>query len=120
QNNDTYTLINPDPRLRQLAQQTYTGDGDRCFPPELLREGDVETLQALLRGYLAGDGSVGPGGRVTCSTVSRSIVDGLQEISLKVGGAAVETAPDTKRAGAYGNRPLYKVTLYNKRNSQPR
>jgi len=105
---------------QRWAKATYTATGDRCLPRELLQRADTETLQALLDGYLVGDGHVSPTGRITATTVSRQMIDDLQELALKVGMAAVETAPDHIRSGAYGSRPLLKVTFYRDRNITPR
>jgi thymidylate synthase (FAD) len=74
----------------------------------------------MLRGYLRGDGSLSTSGKQTFSTISRHIVDGIQELALKVGYGAVEAAPDRARQGAYGTKPLYKGTILRERNSAPR
>lgn len=117
---DRYYLVDANPDLVRWAKQTYTDAGDRCLPRELLLRGDQETVEALLDGYLEGDGSVSATGKVTASTVSRQMVDDLQEVALKAGLAAVETTPDLKRTGAYGDRPLYRLTMYRGRNMEPR
>lgn len=115
---DTYRIEAPSERLQQLAKQTYTPAGDRCFPRELLTEGDLATLEALLEGYLQGDGSVTALGKITCSTVSRQLADDIQDLAMKTGRAATETAPDIERNGAFGNRPLLRLTVYRDRNLQ--
>jgi thymidylate synthase (FAD) len=120
QHDDRFRLSNPDSQLCHWAKQTYTAEGERCLPRELLLRGDVDTLQALLDGLLEADGSVSATGKITLSTVSRQMVDDVQELALKVGMAAVETGPDTARSGAYGTRPLYRITVYRDRNIEPR
>lgn len=118
--NNRYRILNTSSQLKLWAKQTYTESNDRCFPRELLERGDVETLTALFDGYLQGDGSISPTGKISCSTVSRQMVDDLQELALKVGYAAVEVGSDFKRDGAFGSRPLYKLTIYQQRNNNPR
>lgn len=107
-------------QVREWAKQTYTVDGERCFPREILDRGDAETIKALLDGYLVGDGCVSPTGKITCSTTSRQLVNDIQEAALKAGMSAVETEPDTERKGAFGTKPLYRLTIYSERNDEPR
>jgi thymidylate synthase (FAD) len=117
---DRYRLNSCSDRLRRWAKETYTESGDRCFPREILEHGDAETVRALLDGYLAGDGSVSATGMVTCSTVSRHLVGDIQEAALKAGMAATEKKPDMFRVGAFGTRPLYRLTIFRDRNMEPR
>lgn len=115
-----FTLSGLSEEIRGWAKDTYTEDGDRQMPRELLLRGDQGTLTALLDGYLTGDGSVTALGKVTASTVSHKMVDDLQELALKAGLAAVEIQPDTERSGAFGSAPLFRLTFYRERNMQPR
>lgn len=117
---DRYRLQSPSLQLRRWCESTYTASKDRCLPREILENGDAETIQAMLDGYLTGDGSVSATGKVSCSTVSRQMVSDIQEAALKCGLSAVETSPDIVRTGAFGDRPLYRMTIYSKRNSEPR
>lgn len=117
---DTYRLVGPSQELLSWAKATYTEEGERCLPRELLEKGDSETIQAMLDGFLMGDGNISPTGKITASTVSRQMVDDLQEAALKAGMSATETKADEKRLGAYGTRPLFKLTFYRDRNSEPR
>ena len=120
--NGTYRLAR-DEQTMLWAKQTYGEDGERCLPRELLRDGDLETLRALFEGYMRGDGSVKVSGRMTASTVSRQMVDDLQELALKIGLVAVETSPDETRRGAYGVKPVFKVSFYgvdNRTKTRPR
>jgi thymidylate synthase (FAD) len=118
--NGRFYLLGPSEQLMRWAKSTYTETGDRCLPRELLERGDAETVAALLDGYLTGDGNVSPTGKITATTVSRQMVDDIQELALKVGVAAVETSPDETRAGAFGTRPVYRLTIYRERNLEPR
>lgn len=116
-----YRLLSASDQLRSLAESTYTVTGDRCFPRDILQYGDAETIIAMLEGYLQGDGSVSAFGRVTCSTVSSQLVDDIQEAAVKAGMSAIQGRSDVDRRGAYGTRPLHRLTIiYRKRNTQPR
>lgn len=119
-NGDTYRVVGLPEDVRKWAKETYTETGDRCFPRELLLNADAETLTAMLGGYLDGDGSRSDTVKWTCSTVSRQLVDDLQELALKCGVAAVENASDIERRGAFGTRPVFRLTIYRPRNMQPR
>lgn len=118
---DKYRLKDVSSELNKWSKLTYTKTGDRCFPREILENGDAQTIRAMLDGYLEGDGHVTALGKITCSTVSRQLVDDIQEAALKCGLAAIETSPDLTRNGAYGEnpRPLYKITIYRERNMMP-
>ena len=109
-----------DETVWQWAKDTYTADRDRCLPRDLLMRGDQETLQALLDGYLMGDGSVSPLGKVTASTISTTLVNDLQELALKTGNAMVQQTILEDRTTSFGTRPLHRLTFYRERNSQPR
>lgn len=118
---NVYRLAPVDDELRRLAKATYNADGDRCFPRELLNHADVETLSAMLDGYLEGDGSVDPStGKVTCSTVSDQLAGEIQELALKCGRVAVHRNTDYKRVGAYGERPVHKLTVYGEMKIRPK
>lgn len=116
----TIRIINASEELRHWAKNTYTESKDRCFPRELIANADIETAKALLDGYIQGDGSISRTGKITATTVSRQIVDDLQELAAKCGMAATETAPSIDRSSSFGNRTLYKVTIYRNRNLRPR
>lgn len=121
-NAKTYRILRACEQLKLWAKQTYTESGDRCFPRELLERADQETLQALLDGYLEGDGSVSSTGKITASTVSRQLVDDLQELALKVGMAATEIK-SCFPAGGFNTanpRTLYRLCFYRERNSLPK
>ena len=116
----TIRIINASEELRYWAKNTYTESKDRCFPRELIANADIDTAKALLDGYIQGDGSISRTGKITATTVSRQIVDDLQELAAKCGMAATETAPSIDRSSSFGNRPLYKITIYRNRNLRPR
>lgn len=115
-----YRIVNPSEQLKLWCKDTYTHDGERCFPRELLERGDRDTIQAMLDGYLEGDGHVSQTGKIQCSTISKRLVGDIQESALKAGLAAVETSPDLERSQAYGSKPLYRVTIYRERNMEPK
>ena len=117
---DHFRLSKPSKLIRNWAKQTYNAQGERCFPRELMSLGDRETLSALLQGYLMGDGSVTELGRITCSTASRQLVNDIQEVAVKIGRVAVEIKPSMDRAESFGTKTLYRVTIYNERNTRPR
>lgn len=115
-----FRVLNLPEEIRQWAKETYDNEGNRRFPRELLNYGSHETLCALLDGYLTGDGSVSPTGKITASTVSSGLIDDLQELAVKTDGAAVETSILYDRSSAYGSQPLHRITFYRGRNSEPR
>lgn len=117
---DIYRVLGLSEDVRMWAKATYAETGDRCLPKELLMRGDQETLQALLDGYLMGDGHVSALGKITASSVSVVLVDDLQELAVKCGGSMVEQKMLLDRSSSYGDRPLYRVCFYNERNSEPR
>lgn len=120
-NAKTYRLLEVSEQLKYWAKQTYTETGDRCFPRELLERGDAETLEALLDGYLVGDGSVSPTGKITAGTVSRQLVNDLQELALKIGIAATEIKTTMPGHQTFPNaKPFYRLCFYRDRNMTPR
>lgn len=116
----TYRILEACEQLKLWAKETYTETRDRCLPRELLQYADQETLQALLDGYLIGDGSVSPTGKITASTVSRQLADDLQELALKTGLAATEIKPAIPGGSFKNSKPLFRLCFYRGRNSSPR
>ena len=121
-NAKTYRILGACEDLKRWAKQTYTNDGNRCLPRELLELADQETLQALLDGDLEGDGSVSATGKITTGTVSRQLVNDLQELALKIGISATEIKPSFPAGGFQSKnpRPLFRLCFYRDRNSTPR
>ncbi len=114
-------------RLREWCKGTYaidsaTGNKHRCFPREIIETGDVETIRAMIDGYLEGDGSVSPTGKIQLSTISRQLANDLQESAVKAGYVIVEGKSLDKDSGhGFPNaKTLYRLSLYRDRNSYPR
>ena len=64
-------------------------------PVEVLHNPDVEVARAFLRGFWAGDGTVG-GQNVSCATVNEPLVQGLQFLMARLGvlaGISVSNQP---------------------------
>lgn len=118
---DTYGLIKLSDRLREWARQTYTVDRQRTLPAELIRNGDVETLRALLDGYLFGDGHVRPNGSVDLGSISTPLVDALQSVAARCGEVIrIQKARTPGRGGYPNGRPYIAANLSTGRTHRPR
>ncbi|MDX6274910.1 MAG: thymidylate synthase [Frankiales bacterium] len=116
---DRYYLL-ADEDFRLLAKKCYTDARDKVLPSELAWA-DVQTLEAVLRGLMASDGSVSPTGKETYYTTSKRLADQIQELACKVGRAAtIRRAPVNQMDGHFGTKPLYKLTIYRARNLSPK
>lgn len=119
-----YYMVGVSGDLMRLAKLTYTPDGSRCIPREVLQNASPETMASVLDGYLRGDGNntkrSGIADKVSASTTSRQLADDLMEAGLRAGRVVVETKPDTDRIGAYGTKAVYKLSFYGDRNTRTR
>jgi thymidylate synthase (FAD) len=108
--------------LRELIAACYE-DREKVIPRALLQLGR-DMLLALYEGLLESDGSrqrrSGRMERQTYYTTSRRLADQVQELALKIGRSA-SVRPHRSRPGDghFGDKPRWRVTIYNSRNSQP-
>jgi thymidylate synthase (FAD) len=108
--------------LRGLFASCYR-DGEKVIPRHLLALGP-QSLRALYEGLLESDGSrqVRPNkaDKETYATTSRQLADQVQELALKIGRSA-SVRPHNARPGDghYGQKPRWRVTIYNSRNGRP-
>lgn len=91
---DTYSVpLGFDPELTRLARETYTAEGNRSIPREVISTWSGESIRDLLEGYLEGDGHRDSKGSVTASTVSPVLAEQLQVLAALSGGAATVNGP---------------------------
>ena len=116
---DRFSLL-ADEDFRLFAKRCYAPDGSKVIPRDVL-DATPGSLQALLDGLMASDGSTSPTGRQVYTTTSEVLAGQLQELALKLGRSASvrrrEVAGDENRFGA---RPVYSVCLFRPRRSEPR
>ena len=116
---DEHFKLVADDYLTSLAARTYTGDKFRCVPREVLNTWSTDALRALLVGYIRADGSGDLSKKCSASTVSRQLVDDLQELCLKIGIAM--TWKPYGRGGYPGSKQRYAMSFYTRpRNVQPK
>ena len=110
------------PSMRWLFESCYTDKREKQLPRFLLQL-EPEMLSALLDGLMHSDGSMmrrAVTERWSYSTTSRALADGVQELALKVGrSASIRPVPRKVGDGHYGNKPVWRLTIYEKRNSRP-
>jgi thymidylate synthase (FAD) len=116
---DRHYLI-ADEEFRLLAKKCYDDQGRKIIPREVLDQ-PREELEEVLLGLMHSDGSTSASGKENYCTTSRPLVDGIQELAVKVGRAAVfrehRHRPDD---GHLGDKPVYRMTIYRQRNLTPR
>src|SRR4051812_275058 len=110
------------PQLRALFAECYAGR-TKVIPSRLLGC-SRRLLEALYEGLLYSDGSVsvrpGKADRHTYTTSSRRLADQVQELALKLGrSASVRPHRFVPGDGHLGTLPVWRITIYNPRNSQP-
>ena len=115
----TFYLPALDPDIVRIARLTYTSDGDRTIPREILNTWDSDSIRSFLHGYIEGDG-YRHGNRVTMSTVSDQLRDDLQEAGLLAGMNIQFSRTQYDRESAYGSRPVHFLSVYTDRNSETR
>lgn len=88
---------------KQLWEYLYQfgRSADKYIPREFL-ELDSDLLKCLFQGYLNGDGSKCADGHYHLSSVSKSLMDNIQEIILKIYGITTQVRT-TKRKHSYNN-----------------
>ena len=88
---------------KQLWEYLYQfgRSADKYIPREFL-ELDSDLLKCLFQGYLNGDGSKRADGHYHLSSVSKSLMDNIQEIILKIYGITTQVRT-TKRKHSYNN-----------------
>jgi len=110
------------PDLRSLFAECYRA-GEKVIPILLLQL-DRPYLAALFEGLMASDGMTscranGEDRQVYIST-SRRLADSVQELALKLGrSASVRQHKHSPDSGHYGDKPVWRVTIYAPRNTRP-
>lgn len=113
--------LRADESFRNLARMCYAADGSKIVPRDVLMVRGRESMRWLLKGLMQSDGSTGAKGKETYSTTSQVLAGQIQEVALKAGRAAiVHDHPFAGDDGHYGSKARYLVTIYRKRNAQPR
>jgi thymidylate synthase (FAD) len=110
------------PELRGIFADCYR-NGEKVIPILLLQL-DRPYLAALLEGLMASDGSTslrpGRADRRTYTSTSRRLADSVQELALKLGlSASVRPHSHRPEDGHDGDKPVWRVTIYAPRNTQP-
>jgi thymidylate synthase (FAD) len=110
------------PEVRRVFADCYAG-GEKVIPRGFLELGP-SLLEDLFEGLMASDGSrsARPGmeDKLTYSTTSRELADSVQEVALKLGrSASVRPHPSREGDGHFGDKPRWRLTIYNARNTRP-
>ncbi|MEX2210638.1 MAG: FAD-dependent thymidylate synthase, partial [Gaiellaceae bacterium] len=108
------------PELRRLFADCYDEQREKVIPRRLLELGQP-LLESLFEGLMNSDGcrmARRLSERETYSTTSRRLADQVQELALKIGRSA-SVRPHPKGAGRFGDKPVWRVTIYTGRNSRP-
>ena len=125
--NDTYALpLGYDPELTRLARETYTLEGDRTVPREVISNWSGESVRDLLEGFLEGDGHRDSKGSITASTVSPVLAEQLQVLAALSGGAATVNGPFNYGEASISSgfsltaKPIYSVVFASDRHLKVR
>ncbi len=110
------------PQLRGLFGECYSRR-EKIIPARLL-SCSRRLLEALYEGLLQSDGSIlvrdGRADRHTYTTTSRPLADQVQELALKLGrSASIRPHKFVPGDGNLGSLPVWRVSIYNPRNSRP-
>jgi thymidylate synthase (FAD) len=110
------------PEMRRVFAECYDGK-EKIIPRRLLELGEP-LLAGLLDGLIESDGTrtvrAGKRDKLTYSTTSSRLADGVQELALKLGRSATVRPHRAKPGdGHYGSKPRWRVTIFNPRNTMP-
>ena len=91
---------------------------DKYIPREYL-ELDIELLKCLFKGYLNGDGSKCADGHYHLSSVSKTLIDNIQELILKIYGMITQVRM-TERKHSYDDKfgICYDINVTFERNTE--
>ena len=91
---------------------------DKYIPREYL-ELDIELLKCLFKGYLNGDGSKCADGHYHLSSVSKTLIDNIQELILKIYGMTTQVRM-TERKHSYDDKfgICYNINVTFERNTE--
>lgn len=116
---DRFSLL-ADEDFRLFAKRCYAPDGSKVIPLDVL-DATSESLQALLDGLMASDGSTSPTGKQVYTTTSTVLAGQVQELALKLGrSASVRRREVAVGENRFGTRAVYTVCIFRPRRSQPR
>lgn len=102
-----------------LREATDTRAGRRV-PRLVLETWGHDALCALLEGYLTGDGHTSTSGKVSFSTIHRSLMDSLQELAVRIGINIGEGWTNPVGGGYSNGKPLYTGVVYRAKYASPR
>ncbi|HLL83170.1 MAG TPA: ribonucleotide reductase N-terminal alpha domain-containing protein, partial [Longimicrobium sp.] len=78
--------------------------------PDLVFRKGVETARGFLRGLFTADGTVSDEGYPSLSSVSPTLIDGVQQLLLAVGVPSARSVV-TDRESAFGDNPLHRLRV---------
>jgi ribonucleoside-diphosphate reductase alpha chain len=78
--------------------------------PELAFRGGPKFARGLLRGLFTADGTVSKEGYPSLCSVSKALVDGVQQLLLSL-GAPSSLSVTTRRVGSFGHNPAYRLRV---------
>jgi thymidylate synthase (FAD) len=85
-----------------------------------VRNASRVSLEALLEGLMASDGSTSATGKQVYTTTSAILAGQLQEIALKIGRAATIHTRTTHDDVHFGSKPVHYVTIFRPRRMRPK
>ena len=108
--------------MRKLFLSCYDENREKQIPRCLL-DLNPQLLEALLDGLMNSDGTRtnrSVTSKWTYSTTSRKLADSIQELALKIGrSATIRPHNQTQGNGHYGTKPVWRVTIFQPRNTSP-
>src|SRR5712691_4298715 len=78
--------------------------------PEIAFCAGADFARGLLRGLFTADGTVSKDGYPSLSSVSKALVEGVQQLLLSL-GVPSSISVTTKRVGAFGHNPVYRLRI---------
>ena len=116
---DRYHLI-ADEDFRLFAKRCYTQPGREKTIPHDVRNASRKSLESLLDGLMASDGSTSATGKQVYTTTSAELAGQVQEIALKIGRAATIRTRTKHDDVHFGAKPVHYVTIFRERRLRPK
>lgn len=119
---DDHYVVPVSSSMRSLFASCYDGSREKRVPRVLLELAPAY-LEALLDGLMNSDGCKTQrkhSDKWVYSTTSKGLADSVQELALKVGRtASIRPHVHGEGSGHYGSKIVYRVTIYQQRNTRP-